>query len=168
MLTADQLHSSSDDDLFSLLARELEVRLTADRSQPEFLEQIRQLPVGLRAMASTYELDVSLTLDDLGWHFGNWRSTELAEETAHGLEELGAVELANLFREAFRVARNYWAELALEGWAEWYHGSKFEEATMPLTEAVWAILEHKKHGIFDYWIAYARKHPDRIGVSGPR
>jgi hypothetical protein len=32
-------------------------------------------------MAATYELDVSLTLDDLGWHFGNWPDPALSEKT---------------------------------------------------------------------------------------
>jgi hypothetical protein len=53
-------------------------------SHREFLVELRRLPPGLRAMAATYELDVSLTMDDLGWHFGNWHSTELAQGTAHG------------------------------------------------------------------------------------
>lgn len=165
MLTAEQIRSSSDDELVSLLTAELERRLTVNRDQPEFLDAIRRLPVGLRAMAATYELDVSLTLDDLGWHFGNWPDAELAEETARGLEELGAVELTKLFRNTFRLAQDYSTELASEGWPEWYHGSEFERATLPLTEAAWAILEHNKRGIFDYWLAYARKHPDRIVAS---
>ena len=99
MIALDAIDSSSDDELQSVLFRELQQEVSAGHGSPEFLTQIRNLPVGLRAMAATYELDVSFALDDLGWHFGNWHSTELSEETARGLEELGAEDLASLIRE---------------------------------------------------------------------
>jgi|SRR5436190_10831062 len=167
MLTVQQINSSSDDELFSLLAKELEAKIPADRSSPEFLEQICHLPVGLRAMAATYELDVSLTMDDMGWHFGNWHSAELAEETALGLEELGALDLAKVFRQAFQLAQRCWIELGSEHWMDWYLGSDFEKETSPLSEEAWSILQDKKRGIFDYWIDYARKDPGRVGVNAP-
>src|SRR6516162_857098 len=131
-ITVEAIDSSSDDELFGLLGNELESRISADRGSPEFLSQIRALPVGLRAMAATYELDVSLALDDLGWHFGNWHNQELAEETTRGLETLGARELADLFSQAFEIAKGYWAELGADNWMEWYHGSPFEKAVDPL------------------------------------
>jgi len=65
-LILKSISSSSDDELFKLLAKELESRIPAARSSPEFLPQIPSLPIGLGAMATTYELDVSLTMDDLG------------------------------------------------------------------------------------------------------
>lgn len=74
------LASSPDEAVFESLRKELERRMPMNRGSPEFLVELRRLPHGLRAMAATYELDVSLTMDDLGWHFGNWHSTELAEE----------------------------------------------------------------------------------------
>src|SRR5262252_3789767 len=110
-ITIEAIDSSSDDELFALLGKELEGRISAARGSAEFVAQIRELPVGLRAMAATYELDVSLALDDLGWHFGNWHNEELARETARGLETLGARELADLFRQAFEIAKKYWTEL---------------------------------------------------------
>ncbi|HKQ37635.1 MAG TPA: hypothetical protein VJ063_06115 [Verrucomicrobiae bacterium] len=112
-LTLAIISSSSDDDLFTLLAKELETRISAKRGSPQFIAQIRRLPVGFRAMAATYELDVSLTLDDLGWHFGNWRDEALAEETARGLEVLGAPELATIFRDACVLRYNTGASLEL-------------------------------------------------------
>src|SRR5215831_11152567 len=96
-LTIEAIDSSSDDELFALLGKELEKRISAKRGTPEFVSEIQRLPSGLRAMAATYELDVSLALDDLGWHFGNWHNEELAKETAQGLELLGAKDLADLF-----------------------------------------------------------------------
>src|SRR5258706_7610161 len=122
-ITLEAIEASSDDELFSLLGHELESRISAKRGSAEFVEQIRNLPVGLRAMAATYELDVSLALDDLGWHFGNWHNEDLAEETAQGLRELGAYELAELFAKAFQSAKNYWTELGSDNWMEWYHDS---------------------------------------------
>jgi hypothetical protein len=164
-VTVDSITSGSDDDVFSLLGRELENRITSTRGSPEFIAEIKELPQGLRAMAATYELDVSLALDDLGWHFGNWHSIELAEETATGLEELGAHELAEVFRAAFELAQDYWIVLGSENWTDWYHGSPLEEAVAPLNEKAWALLDGQKNGIFKYWVEYARKHPDRVGAE---
>src|SRR5437667_3338274 len=93
----------------------------------------------------------------IGWHFGNWHNLDLAEETAQGLEELGAGELARVFKEAFQLAKEYWTELGSGNWAEWYHGSPFEKAVDPLTEQAWSILAGKKNGIFKYWVDYARR-----------
>jgi hypothetical protein len=83
-ISLEIIHSSSDDELFALLGKELESRISAKSGSAEFMSEIQGLPAGLRAMAATYELDVSLALDDLGWHFGNWHSEDLAEETARG------------------------------------------------------------------------------------
>jgi len=163
-LSVKGIRSKSDEELFALLGKELEKRISAKRGSAEFVAEIRKLPVGLRAMAATYELDVSLALDDLGWHFGNWHNADLATETAQGLEELGATELAEVFRNAFRLAQQYWTELGAEGWAEWYHGSAFERATEPLTRQAWSILKSRKNGIFTYWIDYARQYPERVGA----
>jgi len=116
-------------------------------------------------MAATYELDVSLTLDDLGWHFGNWHDIALAEETNRGLEELGVTELAIIYRNALEIALRYWKELGAEDWSKWYHESPLEKAINPLNEQAWKFLDKRKNGIFSYWVEYARKHPDRIGVA---
>src|SRR5215471_6772776 len=164
-ITREAIDSNSDDELFDLLAKELEKRISAKRGSDEFISQIRALPVGLRAMAATYELDVSLSLDDLGWHFGNWHNEDLAEETTCGLELLGATELADIFRQAFQVARKYWTELGADNWMEWYDGSAFEKAIDPFTKQAWAILDGKKNGILKYWVDYAREHPEGVGAE---
>jgi hypothetical protein len=160
--------TDSDEDLFALLGCELERQLpNGRRANDEFVAELRNLPRGLRAMAATYELDVSLTLDDLGWHFGNWHHLALGEETAAGLEELGATELAELFRAAFLLARDFWVELGAENWTEWYHGSPLEPAVTPLTVKAWAILDTKHMGLFSYWLEYARRHPERLQEHSP-
>jgi hypothetical protein len=164
-LTLEAIDASSDDELFALLGKELESRISAKRGSAEFVSEIRGLPAGLRAMAATYELDVSLSLDDLGWHFGNWHNEDLAEETARGLEFLGEKELSELFTQAFQIAKRYWTELGSENWMKWYHGSAFEQAVGPLTRQAWSILKSKKNGIFKYWVDYARRHPEQVGVE---
>ena len=58
---------------------------------------ISHLPVGLRAMAATHHLDVSLTLDDIGWHFLNFGERNFVRETEAGLRELGLGDLAEWF-----------------------------------------------------------------------
>jgi hypothetical protein len=157
----------SDDDLFAVIGSELERLLpNGRRADDEFVAELRNLPPGLRAMAATYELDVSLTLDDLGWHFGNWHHMSLAEETAAGLEELGATELADLFRKAFLLARDFWGELGSEHWSKWYHGSALEKAVTPLNVKAWAILDTKQMGLFSYWLEYARQFPERLQEGG--
>ena len=161
-LTPEVISASSDDELFNLLAKELEKRISVKRDSPEFMAEIQKLPIGLRAMAATYELDVSLAMDDLGWHFGNWHNTVLAEETIRGLDELGATELMVIFKEAFQITFQYWDKLGAEDWSKWYHDSPLEKEIKPLNEQAWKILKAKKNGIFEYWVQYARKHPERI------
>jgi hypothetical protein len=155
--------TASDDALFALLGSELERWLpNARRADDEFVSELRRLPQGLRAMAATYELDVSLTLDDLGWHFGNWHHLGLARETEAGLRELGATELADIFGKALDHARRHWKELGVKDWSKWYHGSALEEALAPLNKQAWAIHQEKPMGLFTYWIDYARQFPERL------
>ena len=163
-ISAQAIHSGSNEQVFELLGKELD-RLLPKADDPEFVSALRKLPPGLRAMAATYELDVSLALDDLGWHFGNWHDKELAEETAAGLEELGATEIAALFREAFSHAQRYWDELGSENWMEWYHGSELETAVEPLNTQAWSLLKERWSGIFSYWVEYAKRYPEKVGVK---
>lgn len=163
-MTIDDIDTSSDDELLALLTKELQEKVPAKPGSSEFIRQIKELPVGLRSMAATHQLDVSLALDDLGWHFGNCHSHELAHETAQGLDELGAPELAKAFRDAYQIAQNYWTTLGEENWTKWYHGSEFEHSIKPLNHEAQHIMDAKKRGIFDYWINYTRHYPERIGA----
>jgi hypothetical protein len=51
-------------------------------------------------MAATFELDVSMALDDLGWHFVNWTHRGFCDATLWGLRELEAGEYADMFVKA--------------------------------------------------------------------
>jgi hypothetical protein len=162
ILTPEAISASSDDELFKLLGKELAERISVNLDSLEFVAEIQKLPIGLRAMSATYELDVSLVMDDLGWYFGNWHNTVLAEETIRGLDELGATELALIFKEAFQIALRYWAELGTKDWSNWYHDSLLEKESKSLNEQACKILEAKKNAIFEYWVSYARKYPEHI------
>ena len=43
----------------------------------EFVAHLSDLSPGLRAMAATQKLDVSMVCDDLGWHFANWHTPHI-------------------------------------------------------------------------------------------
>ena len=58
-------------------------------------------------MAAMYQLDVSLALDDLGWHFANWHHQAYSEETIWALQELETAEAAEIFAAAYVAAQPY-------------------------------------------------------------
>jgi hypothetical protein len=66
----------------------------------KFAANLATLPLGIRAMAATHWLDISLTLDSITWHFGNFGEPGLVAETEAGLHELGLHDLASCFHEA--------------------------------------------------------------------
>lgn len=53
-----------------------------------FAAGIRQLPQGLRSMAATHWLDLSLTLDSMTCHFGNFGEPGLVAETEAGNQSI--------------------------------------------------------------------------------
>jgi hypothetical protein len=170
-LTADAIRrAETDEALIELLFGELKNRVFGDNftNLDDEVRILRGLPPGLRAMGATYELDVSTTLDDLGWHFNNWHNKEYAQETLMGLRVLGASEAAEVFEQAFELALLYWEHVGDDKtFVEWYYKSPLEEALMPLNERMWAIAERsEKYRLLSYWLEYARSHPERC-VAGP-
>jgi hypothetical protein len=162
-MTIDDIEAATtDDELYDLIARELQSRLPPRTPIEPFLAAIRSLPPGLRAMAATYELDVSITLDDLGWHFGNWHHEGLAEETIQALRELGSGRMAELVSDAFEAAQQFWSELGSPNWHEWYVDSAFEKTVRQLNREAWSICDQLPKGLFSYWLSYARQYPERL------
>lgn len=166
-LTIRRILSTTDDEvLYKLLATELSHRIPSYKDADDLFNKIQSLPIGLRAMAATYELDVSMALDDLGWHFRNWASQDLSKETTWGLKELGAIKEAEIFEQAFNIAIPYWKIIVeLPDFVEWYSDSELEKALDPLNDAMWELIRY--HGdtgtyLLDRWAPYARKHPDNI------
>lgn len=166
----------TDEELFELLSEELRRQFpngegaTAEEFAA-FLVRLRSLPVGLRAMASIYQLDVSLALDDLGWHFANWHNKAYCEETLRGLRELEAHEVADIFDAAYTHAQRYWERIGellsedFDRFVDWYLDSEFEKAMDPLTRRLWEICstgDGKFEGLLKIWAPYARKYPHRV------
>ena len=154
------------DDLLELLFSDLRVRMPPEEPFrfDRFLLQLQSIPPGLRAMAATFELDVSMTLDDLGWHFGNWTHRGYCDETLRGLRELEAGEYAEMFAKAYEWVQPYWDKilsLPPGDFGDWYNGSDFEKATEPLSSRWWE-LQKIDDGIFGCWTRYARKYPHKV------
>ena len=51
-------------------------------------------------MAATHWLEISLTVDSITWHYGNFEEPQLIAETEAGLRELGLRDLTSCFVEA--------------------------------------------------------------------
>jgi hypothetical protein len=169
VLRVDQINACPDDALFKLLAAELTERLGSSEGDDldEFLTRLSRIPVGLRAMAAVYQLDVSLTLDDLGWHFANWRHRGYSEQTLWALGELGAQEYAEIFAEAYQLVQPFWDEISalcaqdFQDFVEWYSDSELDRLMLPLTKRMWDLQE-VDGGLLGFWSSYARKHPERV------
>jgi hypothetical protein len=171
-LTVSQIQTAkSDDELFRLLTTELDEVLPRKlrRDRPVFLSKLQSLPRGLRAMATTFDLDVSMALDDLAWHFTNHYDLDLYEETLQGLKELGAVESAELFAQAYAILEPYWNELGavvngqeFEERHAWLNQTGIQKSIDPLNDRMWNLIKQMPdHGLMQYWIDYARKFPER-------
>jgi len=76
--------TKSDVALLKKLFGELEVSVPASLHDDldDFVAAIQDLPAGLHAMVATYQLDVSMALEDLGWHFANWHAKFYAGRAA--------------------------------------------------------------------------------------
>jgi hypothetical protein len=162
--------AKSDDDLLSLLMGELN-RMFPQESRRDpvvFLSNLQSAPPGLHAMAATFDLDFSMSLDDLAWHFTNHYDLDWSDETLRGLRELGAVEAAELFAQAFSIVQPLWDQLGViisedpKGLHKWLDENGIQERINPLNDRMWKLLNQwPEHGLMHYWIQYARKYPDR-------
>jgi hypothetical protein len=164
-------NAKSDDELYGLLAEELTRRIGPgpEEDMKAFLATLPKLPIGLRSMAAVYQLDVSLALDDIGWHFANWHSAELAEETLAGLHELQALSHASAFEEALTIARRHWSIFAQSSFQEQYPGSSLELELRSTNERLWRLQGYRDEpgqSILSHWAPYARKYPDRVTSQG--
>lgn len=135
-----------------------------------FSANIARLPPGLRAMAATHWLDISLTLDSITWHFGNFGEPGLVAQTEAGLRELGLHELAECFIEAKNLMTPLLAERT-EADGDLYEilgRAGLRERADEINRRAWA-LDHLGPGesvIYEAWIRHTREHPDRVFGSG--
>jgi hypothetical protein len=172
--TQDATVSAADEELFRQLSSELERRLPADvHDDYELLiPAMHKLPRGLRAMAATHRLDVSMAVDDLGWHLHNFHHRAFCDETQWGLRELEAAEAADIFGSARGLVEPHWDEIASlkaiggEAFVEWYKDSGLERELAPLNRRLWAICKRSpSYGLMAYWLVYTRKYPERVSQA---
>ena len=122
-------------------------------------------------MAATYDLDVSMALDDLAWHFGNHNDERFLQKTLTGLNELEAAEAAMLFSSAWEIVKPFLPEIRQKEWGSedphaYFERSGIQSKIDPLNEKMWAISEAcGEHGLMQYWLTYARKYPMRCVVG---
>jgi hypothetical protein len=171
-LTIEAIKSAKTDErLLNMISDELERCLPRRPSEDiaAYVRAIRALPRGLRAMAATYDLDVSVTLDDLAWHFLNWYDRDLAEETRQGLIELEAHDFARWFEEAYAIISPFWDAMGSvrlgtgPDWGEWIEESGLKAQLAPLNDRFWEMFSAKpRRGIIELWVPYARKYPERL------
>lgn len=131
-----------------------------------FAATITRLPAGLCAMAATHWLDVSLTLDSITWHFGNFGEPGLVAQTETGLRELGLRELADCFVEAKELMAPLLAERT-DPEGDLYEILKragLQERADEIDDRAWRLgnLEPGESAIYNAWIRYTRQHPDRV------
>lgn len=136
-----------------------------------FAASIAGLPKGLRAMAATHWLDISLTLDSITWHFGNFGEPGLVRETELGLHELGLHEMASCFAEAKELMTPLLAGRAesdgdpyeiLERAGLAQRGEELDRRASALDD-----LGPDRSVIFESWIRYTRAHPEDVFGSSP-
>ena len=155
-------------EIFSVLTRSVNPLANPYSDDGSYAAAISHLPVGLRAMAATHHLDVSLTLDDIGWHFLNFGERNFVRETEAGLRELGLGDLAEWFAEAFEIINPLLAEINACG--SYYecltkHGgmNRINELTQKaLAKEAGCRRQVRGSPIYDAWIKYARKHPENV------
>ena len=168
---ADIKSANSDEALFKLLSAELNHQLpkSVHANYDVLVQSVRGLPRGLRAMAAIYRLDVSMAMDDLGWHFFNFHHRDLCNETLLGLRELEALEVAEIFEQALAKIEPYWETIGRlkedspNAFANWYDSSDLSAALKSLNKRLWEICTASpQYGLMQFWLIYARKYPERV------
>ena len=123
-------------------------------------------------MAATHWLDVSLTLDSITWHFGNFGEPRLVAHTEMGLHELGLHDLAQLFVEAKelmlpllsrRTKSNGDPYEILKSAGLKERGDEIDKRARALDD-----LGSGRSAIYEAWVRYARQYPERVFQSEPQ
>jgi hypothetical protein len=134
-------------------------------SDGAFAQNLSSLPKGLRAMAATHWLDISLTLDSVTWHFGNFGERALVAQTEEGLLELGLDELAGVFREAKALMAPFIDQMSPEQLPdELLEKAGLGEFGDTIDRKAWELhdIGSGKSAIYDAWVRYARSSPELV------
>lgn len=162
---------SDDDALLKELFAILAIRAQGNPygSDGSFATLLSTLPVGLRAMGATHWLDISLTLDSITWHFGNFGEPALVAQTEEGLLELGLQGLHDVFCEAKDLMIPLLVRRT-EADGDPYQileSNGLRERGDEIDRRAWELHDPKPHQspIYAAWIQYTREHPDRVFVD---
>jgi hypothetical protein len=161
--------AESNEELLELLTDELQRLLPEELrdNQQLFRKKFEALPRGLRAMAGMHFFSVSMTLDDLAWHFANQNDALDLRETLNGLRELELTEVAKFFEEAWTLMEPHLDTLrsdAVNGnnFYDWLVQIGLEKTFEPMNEAIWAYSEQLgEYGLLEAWAEYVKKFPER-------
>jgi hypothetical protein len=151
-------------EIFTSLTKSVNSLANPYSDDGSYAAAIAVLPRGLRAMAATHHLDISLTLDDIGWHFLNFGEPRLVGETEAGLRELGLSDMADWFAEAFAIVNPLRSEIEAGGDYRdclMRHGQmgRIEELTQKASGKEPTVEGSPVYGA---WIRYAREHPESV------
>jgi hypothetical protein len=154
-------------EIFSVLGKSVSSAADPYSDDGSYAAAIGSLPKGLRSMSATHHLDISLTMDDIGWHFLNFGEPGLVRETEAGLRELGLSNIADYFVEAHAIVSPLKPEIKE---ADDYYDCLESRGLMArineLTDkasATQPILSGSP--IYAAWIKYARAHPEKVFAS---
>jgi hypothetical protein len=162
--------NARDEQLLDQLFVVLQKRVTGEPSSLDgsFVAELANLSPGLRAMATTHHLDVSLTLDDLAWHFLNFGEPGFVAATGAGLRELDLVELADLFDAMYSIVAPHISSMREEAGYEDVLTREGEiERVNVRVDSADALMENTEpkvsgSAIYGAWVRYARMHPFRL------
>jgi hypothetical protein len=150
-------------DLFTLLSDR--VQENAYAGDGKFAAEIKSLPVGLRAMAATHWIDISLTLDSVCWHYRNFGEPSFVALSEAGLRELGLSELADVFHEAGTLMMPLASSRAAT-WDEAIEKNGLEDRVDTIDRRGWDVYGEPIKGdngtIYSSWIRYAHLYPERV------
>ena len=152
------------EEIFALLT----VRAVGDPYSDDgsFAAPLESLPSGLRAMSATHWLDISLTLDSITWHFGNFGEPHMVALTEAGLHELGLHDLAGCFREAKELMVPLLANRT-EADGDPYEILERKDLRVEgdiIDRKAWELHElgSGKSLIYEAWTRYTRQHPELV------
>lgn len=169
MLTAAEIHAAPNDEaLIDLLNGEIH-RLIPTESfadDEKYFDAVDVLPPGLRAMQGVYSLEVSMSFDDLAWHFLNHPSERSSQLIYNGLLELELAEVATLFKSAWDIMQPHLVEFVLirnrdSNWHLWLKTNGLQSPIDPLNERLWEVIDSLPQRLPSAWAIYARKYPER-------
>lgn len=154
-------------EIFSLLGNSVGPAADPYSDDGSYAVAIASLPSGLRAMAATHHLDISLTMDDIGWHFLNFGEPGLVRETEAGLRELGLGDIADYFMEAHSIVSPLTAEIKeADDFHDCLESRGLMERINELTDKALARQPALSGSpIYAAWVKYTRVHPEKVFAS---